>query len=154
MTLNNKFKFCEIATPIVFRNTGYKSGEFFKFMFTDLLESIFIVNHKFDKKKFIADAKKQILKSFNVYLSQKLDLFKFYGRPSIITVKRLFRYYGASSLFILSFPLIKFLIPSFMLKFAYITMLQRINGKKKGLRIYKENVDRALRFDRVSGHLD
>lgn len=154
LALQDRFKFCEIATPIVFRNTGYKSGEFFKFMFTDLLESIFIVNRKFDKEKFITDAKRQFFKSFKVYLSQKIGLIKFYGRPSVTTIKKIFRYYGLSSLFIISFPIIKFLIPTFVLKFAYRNDLQRIHGKEKGLRIYKKNINRVLRFNRVSGHLD
>ena len=154
LTLSNKFKFCEIATPIVFRNTGYKSGEFFKFIMVDILDTISSLEHKFDTNKFINFYKTQIFFALALFLSQKLGLFKFYGRPSLKIIKKIFKYYGFSSLFIISFPLIKFLIPRFILKFAYRIKLQRIHGKQKGLKIYKENIDRALRFNRVSGHLD
>lgn len=153
LVLGDRFKFCEIATPIVFRNTGYVSGEFFKFIITDLLESVFIINPKFDNKKFIENAKKQIFKALMLYLSQKLGLFMFHGKLSKITVKRIFKYYGLTSLFILSFPIIGYLIPGFMLKFVYKFQLQRIHGKKRGIMIYRQNLDRSLRFNRNSGHI-
>ena len=153
LTLNDKFRFCEIAVPIVFRNTGYRSIEFFKIMITDFLRSILIVNHRFDNKKFIADVKKQTLKNLLVYLSQKLGLIRFYGKPDLPTIRMIIKYFGISSVIILSFPVIKFLMPAFMLKFAYKTKLQSIHGKKRGLIVYKRNINRESRFDRVSGHL-
>ena len=153
LILSDKFKFCEIASPVVFRNTGYVSGDFFKFIITDLLESVFIVDSYFDNKKFIESAKKQIPKALMLYLSQKLGLFKFHNRLSIVTVKRIFRYYGLSSFLILSFPIVSYLIPGFMLKFVYKVRLQRIHGKKKGIMIYKQNLNRSSRFNRSSGHL-
>lgn len=154
LTLSERFKFCEIAEPVVFRNTGYKSGEFFKFIMVDILETISNLEHKFDKTKFINFYKTQTIKALELYLSQKLGLFKFYGRPSLETIKGIFKYYGLQSIFILSFPLIKFLIPRFVLKFAYKTSLERVHGREKGFKIFKKNIDRAKRFNRVSGHID
>lgn len=154
LVLSDRFKFCEIAIPIVFRNTGYVSGEFFKFTITDLLESVFVMNPKFDNKKFIENAKEQISKALMLYLSQKLGLFKFHNRLSLLTVKRIFRYYGLTSLLILSFPVIGYLIPGFMLKFLYKFQLQRVHGEKRGQLLYKKNINRALRFNRISGHTD
>ena len=149
LLLNDKFKLCEIASPVVYRNTGYKSGEFFKFIITDLWESIFIVNQRFDNSKFITEAKKQVFKALQLYLSQKLGLFKFYGRPSRKTVKRIFRYYGFTSIIILFFPIIYFLTPAFLLKFIYHFQLFRMYGKKDGLEIYKKNLNRVFKFKRT-----
>jgi glycosyltransferase involved in cell wall biosynthesis len=152
LLLNDKFKFYEIASPIVFRNTGYKSGEFF-YLMTDLLKAAFVVGYKFDNKKFMSMEKTQIFKAFELYLSQKLGLFKFYGRPTLKSIKRIIQYYGLSSVFILFFPIIYILTPGFLLKFIYRMQLIKIHGEKKGLEIYEENINRVSKSNRTYPHL-
>lgn len=148
LLLSNKFRFCEIAYPVVFRNTGFKSGEFFKFMMTDYLRAIFMIKHRFDNKKFVDWSKKQIFNNLQLFLSQKLGLYKYNGRISRQTIARVFQYYGFTSILILFFPILYYLIPSILLKFIYRVRLWGIHGRKDGDKIYKKNINRALRFKR------
>lgn len=151
LLLSDKFKFCEIATPIVFRDPTYNLGEFFKFVFTDPLRAVFIVDHKFDNKKFINWAKNGMFKSFQLYLCQKIGLFKFYGRPTTETIRRIKKYYDFSGILIFLFPVFHFLIPAFLVKFIYRIQLVKLHGSKKGARIYKKNLNRIYKIKRTSG---
>lgn len=151
--LSNKFRFCEIASSIVNRNTCYKCGEFFKFFFIDNLEAVFLVNHKFDNKKFISLSKNQILPNLQLYLSQKLGLFKFYNAPTKETIKRIIKYYGFASILILFFPILYYLIPTFLLKFYYAIQLFRIYGYKQGIAVYNRNLNRALKNKNLTGFI-
>lgn len=149
--LSDKFKFCVVASPIVNRNTCYESGEFFKFYLTDNLKAISIIDHKFDNKKFISWSKSHIFTALQVYLSQKLGLFKYKGQPTKETVKTIIKYYGASSIFVFFFPILYYLIPTFLIKFLYAVQLFRIYGYKKGLEIYHKNLNRAIKNKRKTG---
>ena len=151
LLLNDKFKFCEISSLIVFRDPTYNLGEFFKFTFTDNLRAIFIINHKFNNKKFIDWAKKQVFKSFQLYLSQKIGLYKFNGKPTTETIKRIVHYYRFISIFILLFPWLYFLTPSFLLRLIYKIQLIKIYGYKKGLSVYDRSLNRVYKITRSSG---
>lgn len=152
--LSNKFKFCEIASAIVFRNQSYKTGEFFKFILVDNLAAMCSFKHKFNNNIIISFYKKQIIKALKLYLSQKLGLFKFYGNPSWQTIKRIIQYYGFTSIFILSFPIIYFLVPKFIIQFIYKVQLIRIYGKSKGLVVYSQNLNRVLNFKTISAYIN
>jgi glycosyltransferase involved in cell wall biosynthesis len=151
MLLEDKFKFCEISSNILRRNVGYKYGEFFKFYLIDLLKAIFIVNHHFDNQKFINWSIKDLPVALQLYLSQKLGLFKYYGRPTKKTVHMIIKYYGAYSLVIAMFPIIKFLTPTILLKKIYYKKLVNIHGKKNGEIIYKSSINRAFTDKRKTG---
>jgi hypothetical protein len=145
LLLSNKFIFFEGAFPIVFRNGHNKYGEFFKFMMIDVLNSVFMINHKLDNKKFIREVKKDIFSALQVYLSQKLGYFKYHGRPTQETIKQIIRYYGLFSIFLLLFPILYGITPAFLLKFVYLIQLVRIHGYKKGKIVYYQNINKALK---------
>ncbi len=151
MLLNDKFKLCEFATPVVFRNSTYESGEFFKFLFTDFLDAAFFVNSKLEKKEFVKCGRKELLSNLQLFLSQKIGLYKYNDRPSLSTIKKIIKYYGIYSPLILLFPVIYFLIPAAILKFMYRNRLIRMHGRKIGLNIYKNNLNRVFKIKPTSG---
>lgn len=144
MLLSDKFKFCEIASLIVHRNVGYKYGDFFKFNLIDYLKAVFIIEHKFDNKKFIKLAKRDIFSKLQLYLSQKLGLFKYNSLPTKETARNVIKYYGFHSVFIGFFPVLYFITPKFLLKFFYLLRLIGFHGYQEGIEIYKRNINRAL----------
>ena len=151
LLLSDKFKLCEIATPIVFRTSNFESGEFFKFFFTDMLDAVFIIKHKFDNDKFIKWGKKEILNAFQLYLSQKIGLFKCNGSPRIDTIKKIIQYYGVYSSVILLFPILYYLAPASLLKFFYRFKLSRIYSDKRTRSIYNKNLNRVMKTKSTSG---
>jgi len=149
--LSDKFIYCEIASPIVRRNVGYKYGEFFKFILVDSLKAVFLIQHKFEKKKFVDWSKKQLFTSFQLYLSQKIGLFKYNGSPTKNTIKMLREYFGFYILFIALFKPIYILFPKFILKNIYFAQLVQIHGLSKARKVYKANIDRAYTDERKTG---
>ena len=144
LLLSDKFKFCEIASPVVHRNVGYKYGDFFKFNLIDHLKAAFLIEHKFDNNKFIKWSKKQLFSNLQLYLSQKLGLFKYNASPTKETIKYIIRYYGFHSIFIFSFPVLYFITPKFMFKSFYLLKLFSIYGYKEGIRVYNNNIKRTF----------
>jgi len=144
LLLSDKFKLCEIASTIVHRNVGYKYGDFFKFNLVDHLKAAFIIEHKYDNNKFIKWSKKQLFSNLQLYLSQKLGLFTYNVSPTKETIKYIIRYYGFYSIFIFFFPVLYFITPKFLIKSFYILKLFNIYGYKEGLRVYKNNINRAF----------
>ncbi len=151
LLLSDKFKLCEIAVPIVSRTSNFESGEFFKFFFTDMLDAVFVVKHKFDNDKFISLRKKEIFSAFQLYLSQKIGLFKCNGSPRIDTIKKIIQYYGIYSIVILLFPILYYLIPAAFLKFFYRFKLSRIYSNKRTRSIYNKNLNRVIKTKYTSG---
>ena len=149
--LSDKFKYCEIASTILHRNVGFKYGEFFKFCLIDQLEAVFAIDHKFDNKKFIRWNKNHLPIAFKLYLSQKLGLFKYNGSPTMGTIKKIMKYYGFYSIFIFSFPMLCAIIPKFLIKFLYLIQLYSIHGYKKGMQVYRKNLNRAFVDTRKTG---
>lgn len=149
--LSNKFRLCEVSSMIVRRNPCYKCGEFFKFLFIDQLDAVNSFNHNFDNKKFLQMMKSKTIKNLQLYLSQKLGLFKAYGSPTKATIKQIIKYYGFFSIFILLFPVIYYLIPTFLLKLLYMFQLFRINGYEQGKQIYIRNLNRAYKNTTETG---
>jgi glycosyltransferase involved in cell wall biosynthesis len=149
--LGERFKFGEIAEPIIFRHVGFKYGEFFKFYIVDHLRAIFAMPHKLDNKKFIAWSIREIPTAFKLYMSQKLGLFKYRGTPTKRTIKEIFRYYGIYSLGIFSFVPIYYLTPTFILKHIYKTNLYKFHDKTTAEKIYNENINRAYSDERKTG---
>lgn len=154
LLLNSKFKFCEIATPIVFRNTTYESGEFYKFIITDWLDAIFIVKSKFKRSLFIDWANKEIPNAFQLYLSQKIGMYKYNGRPKLKTVKKIIYYYRFSSLLIAFFPLLYYLVPTSLLRFLYKNKLKRIYNDSRAFKIYNLNLNRVYKNKINSGFVE
>ncbi len=152
LLLSEKFRLCEIATTILHRNVGYKYGEFFKFNLIDHIKAAYVIDHKFDNKRFIEwSKKKNVLRSFQLYLSQKIGLFKYNGSPTKETKNLIRKYYGFYSVFIPLFVVIYYCAPTPLLKFLYFTMLSKIHGSKKASSIYKNNINRAFRDIRKTG---
>lgn len=152
LLLSDKFRLCEVESTIVHRNVGYKYGEFFKFCSVDHLKAIHIIKHKFDNKIFINWSKKKLFTKLQLYLSQKIGLFRYEGKMSIKTKKLIFQYYGfLYGVIIMSFPLIKLIIPTFLIKSLYLIRLIMIHGYKMGGVIYKKNINRAFNDERKTG---
>lgn len=154
LLLSDKFLFCESAFPIVLRNSHSKYGEFFKFVFVDSLNAAFLIKHKFDNNRFIRESKRNIFWALQLYLSQKLNYFKFHGRPGRETIKQIIRYYGLYSIFIACFPVLYYIMPAFLLKFVYFIQLVKINGYKKAAVIYNHNLNRVLKNKTSSGFIN
>lgn len=149
--LSEKFNFCEINSAIVLRKVGFKYGEFFKFYMVDHLKAVTMINHKFDNKKFVKWSINHIPTAFQVYISQKIGLFKYNGKPSKRTLLALVNFYGPFSVLISMFVVLYYLIPSWFIKFIYKRSLIKIHGFKKGIKIYNMNVDRAFTDRRQTG---
>lgn len=149
--LSDKFRFCEIAFPILHRNVGYKYGEFFKFSLVDHLRAIFAIKHNFDNRKFIKWSKKHLFTSFKLYLSQKLGLFIYEGKPTRKTIMEILKYYDVCSIFIFSFVILGFIIPKFLLRNLYLLKLYSIHGIRRGKEVYGNTIDRAYRDERKTG---
>lgn len=153
--LSKQFKLCEIASTIVHRNVGYKYGEFFKFCLVDFSKAIHIINHKFDNEQFIKLGKGSIISNFQLYLSQKIGLFEFKNKITNKTKNFLFRYFGlVYGLFFISFPLLKLIIPTFLIRFIYLINLINIHGYQKGIIIYNKNINRAFKDKRKTGFIN
>ena len=149
--LSNKFKFCEIGSLVLHRNVGYKYGEFFKFYLIDYLKAIFIHPHKFDNRKFIVWSIRNLPIALQLYLSQKIGLFKYHGSPSKETRDKIKEYYGIYSIFIAMFKPLYILTPSFIVKLTYFLLLVRAHGFHRGKIIYRVNVNRAYSDKRQTG---
>ncbi|MEK7570690.1 MAG: glycosyltransferase family 2 protein [Patescibacteria group bacterium] len=151
LLLSDKFTYCEIASPIVRRNVGYKYGEFFKFYLVDELKAVTIVDHAFDNRKFMQWSVKHLPSAFELYLSQKIGLFKYHGRPTKTTIKLLLHFYGVYSLLFPLFVLAYYLTPSVLIALVYRMVLWRYHGITTGNRVYRENVNRAFTDNRKTG---
>jgi len=151
MLLEDKFKFCEISRNVIHRNVGYKYGEFFKFYLIDQFKAIFIIKHNFDKQKFINWAIRHLPVALELYLSQKLGLFKYNGSPTRKTIRTMIRYYGIYSLAVAMFPIIYLFTPTFLLKSIYYLKLISIHGKNKAELIYKASINRTISDKRKTG---
>lgn len=154
LLLSDKIKLCEIATTVVHRNVGFKYGEFYKSCLVDLLQSIHIRNHNFSIKKFIYLKKKMIFMELQLYLSQKLGLFRYSGQITSKTKRLVFRYYGFfHGLILMSFPIINLIIPTGVIKFLYMIKLISIHGYRNGSLVYHGNIDRAIKDERETGFI-
>lgn len=151
LLLSRRFYFCEITSVIVHRNTSYKFGEFFKFCLTDVWDAIFMVEHKFDNKKFVKLCKTEIVPTFLLYLSQKLGLFKSNGKPTKETLRKIVKYYGFYSFFLLFLPIFYVIIPAVSLKLVYFISLFKMYGYREARAIYKQNINRAFADKRETG---
>lgn len=151
LLLSRRFKFCEIGTPIVHRNVGYKYGDFFKFNLVDVLKSVHVVLHSFDNKKFIVRMKRELPTALRLYLSQKLGLFRYVQEPTKETLQKIGEYYGNDKYFIYSFRFIKMLAPAWLLRSVYLVQLCKIHGIKEGIAVYRRNIDRAYTDERKTG---
>ena len=144
LLLSKEFKYCEIGGPIVHRNVGYKYGEFFKFYLVDVLKAVFSVEHAFDNKKFIQRMVRELPNGLRLYVSQKLGLFSYRQEPTPDTLDKIRLYYGPYKYFIYAFKYIKWGAPTVLLKAIYIVQLISIHGLKKGLAVYRQNINRAF----------
>jgi glycosyltransferase involved in cell wall biosynthesis len=151
--LDDKFKYCEIACPIIYRNVGYKYGEFFKFYLVDQLKAIFLVKHHFDNSKFIDWSIRHLPIALELYLSQKLGIFKYNGKPTWKTIKLIVKYYGFFSLLIAFFPIVYYLTPTPLLKFLYFIRLKYLHGSKNAISVYNNVINRAYKDERKTGFI-
>lgn len=151
--LDDKFKYCEISKNVIYRNVGYKYGEFFKFYLVDQLKAIFLIKHNFNHDKFIHWSIQHLPIALELYLSQKLGLFKYHSKPTWKTVRTIVQYYGLYSVLIALFPVIYYLVPTFLLKMAYYIRLVKLHGIKKGETIYKSTINRAYTDHRKTGFI-
>lgn len=146
--LSENFRLCESAQYILHRNVGYRYGEFYKFILLDPLKAVFQIPNAFDGKKFIVWAIKNLPENMLLFLSQKIGLFQFIGKPSNESNALLKKYYGRfSPLIHLSRTLLD-LVPASLIRFAFILRLCSIHGLSKGPFIYKKLLNRASRDKR------
>lgn len=155
LLLSNKFKLCELASSIVHRNVGYKYGEFFKFSIVDFLKAIYVTPFKFKSKRIVIKSRQILLTNLQLYLSQKIGLFKYEGNTTTKTKKLIFQYYGfIYGIIFMSFPIIKLIIPTILIKLLYLIKLISIHGYQNGLLIYNKNINRAFTDNRKTGFVN
>ncbi len=146
--LSENFRLYESSEYILHRNVGYRYGEFYKFILLDPLKAVFQIPNAFDGKKFIAWAIKNLPENMLLYLSQKIGLFQFIGKPSNESKILLKKYYGRfSPLIHLSRTLLD-LIPASFIHFTFILRLCSIHGLTKGPSVYKKLANRASKDQR------
>ena len=142
--LSKRFKLCEISSTILHRNVGFKYGEFIKFILVDPLKAVHLVPDKFDNQKFISWSKRHLPLAFKLYLSQKIGLFSYEGKPSKETILTAKLYYGHHMKINLLLRSLSIVTPTFLIKGLYLLKLIQIHGSlKKGLFIYKKMINRA-----------
>jgi|GEM_PF-2722618 len=151
LLLSKKFSFLECGDVIIHRNVGYRYGDFFKFYLADTLKAIFAVNHVFENKKFVTWMKRGLPLAFIIYLSQKIGLFSYEQKPTQETWKKIRQFYGWQSFIIRLFPLMKLIIPTLVLKVAYVVQLITLHGYSTGLAVYRNSLNRATRDERKTG---
>lgn len=149
--LSDNFSLVEVSEKILHRNVGYKYGEFFKFYLVDMLKAVHINKHKFDNDKFVWWSKRHLLTALELYISQKIGLFKYNGNPTKDTIRYIKKYYGFYSLVVLLFKPIYLLIPTFLLKSVYFLYLVRLQGVHKAKSVYIANINRAYKDARDTG---
>lgn len=142
--LSKRFKLCEISSTILHRNVGFKYGEFMKFILVDHLKAVHLYPHKFDNQKFISWSISHLPMAFKLYLSQKIGLFSYEGKPSKETILTAKLYYGHHIKINSLLRSLSIVTPTFLIKGLYLLRLIQIHGGlKKGLSIYKKMINRA-----------
>ena len=89
-----------------------------------------------------------------LYLSQKLGLFRYEGRITSKTKRLMFKYYGFfHGLILMSFPVIKLIIPTGVIKLLFMIKLISIHGYKNSGAVYQSNINRAFKDERETGFI-
>ncbi len=92
LILSDRFKYVEVAQEILHRNVGFKYGEFFKFYLVDHLKAVFLAKHGFNNQLFLKWSHEHLSTALQLYLAQKIGLFKYNGTPTKETLQLLFKY--------------------------------------------------------------
>lgn len=147
--LDKDFNLCECCDLVVNRKVGFKYGEFIKFNLIDHFKAITAIGHKFEMSKFISWSKARFPSFIILYVSQKIGIFLYNGKPSNTTLKHFIRYYGISRFLIYSLVvLVTNIIPSFIIKILYFIALLTMHNVKDSISIYTSYVDRAIKDTR------
>lgn len=146
--LSKNFRLCESSEYILHRNVGYRYGEFYKFILLDPLKAVFQIPNAFDGKKFIAWAIQNLPENMLLYLSQKIGLFQFIGKPSNESKALLKRYYGRLGPLIQLSRVLLDLIPASLIRCAFMFRLCSIHGLSDGPSAYKKLLNRANKDER------
>lgn len=150
--LSDKFRLCEVASTILHRNVGFKYGEFFKFILLDPLKAVYLISHKFDNRKFIRWMVYQLPNALRLFLSQKIGLFSYKGKPTKATFKNVMQFYGLYGIPIYFLRAVCLLIPSPLIRAVYLIRLIQIHGGvEEGLAVYRRLADRAKTDQRKTG---
>jgi len=150
--LSSKFKLCEISSTILHRNVGFKYGEFIKFILVDPLKAVHFLPHKFDNQKFIDWSLRHLPLAFNLYLSQKIGLFSYMGKPSKETLKTAKNFYGHYMIINSFSRSLALVTPTFVIKGLYLLKLIQVHGSvKKAWSVYRRLVNRAFTDKRKTG---
>lgn len=153
--LSNNFRLVLVSCPILYRDVGFKYGEFFKFVLLDPLKAIELLPHRFSLNKFTEWMIAQLPSASLLFLSQKAGLFLYTGFPTFRTLRQVIKFYGWLSLPIFLARILMPLIPSLAIKSIYLIQLIKIyDGYGDGSKIYKKMVDRAFRDPRDTGFTD
>jgi len=151
LLLSDKFKFCEIAIPILHRNVGYKYGDFYKFYLVDIPKSVYAIDHKLDNRLVMKFMKRELFTALKLFLSQKLGLFNYKLNPTPETMEKISMFYGNYKYLIYMFRYIKLLTPTILLKSIYLIQLSMIHGLQKGIGVYRQNINRTFNDPRKTG---
>lgn len=150
--LSDKFRLCEVASTILHRNVGFKYGEFFKFILLDPLKAVYLMPHKFENRKFIRWMVNQLPSALQLFLSQKIGLFSYTGKPTKATLRKVMEFYGLYGVPIILLRVLCYFMPSPLIRAAYLLKLIHIHGGfKKGVSVYQQLVDRAQTDQRKTG---
>lgn len=154
MLLSDNCRFAQFAAPVLHRNVGYNYGDFFKFYIIDHLRAVNIVKTAFEPNKFLYWSINDLPVALNLYLSQKLGLYSYRKRPTLETVKDIFRFWGIFGILPLMIPVISFFVPKFVLEYVFFTKLWLDHGYSKARELYIANVNRAFRDTRKTGFIN
>lgn len=149
--LSRSFKYTEFPDVILHRNVGFKYGEFYKFYMVDHLKSVYLLDHVLENSRFIRNAIKSLPTALKLFLSQKLGLFSYKGEPTTETIALMYKFYGRLAFFMLLFPKVSMLTPTYLLKFIYFMQLVMLHGLRKAQAIYSKNINRAFTDARKTG---
>lgn len=149
---SRNFKFCEIAEIIVYRNVGFNYGEFFKFNLIDPIKATRLITHKLNTTEFERILKKNLLSTFQLFLSQKVGLFNYDAPPNKETFKDIIKYYKLTGALIIFLWIVCCLTPAFLIRFGFLIKLSLAHGGiQNGFQVYKELYNRAKKDTRASG---
>jgi glycosyltransferase involved in cell wall biosynthesis len=150
--LSNNFRLVLVSCSIVYRDVGFKYGEFFKFVLLDPLKAIGLLPHKFSQKKFVEWMIAQLPRAGLLFLSQKAGLFLYKGFPTFQTLKQVVKYYSWLSAIVFLARVLAFLVPPFVIRGIYLMCLVKIyGGYANGYKIYSRMINRTVQDSRNTG---
>lgn len=140
LTLSKKINFAICNKVIVRRLPGQFYGDFYRFMFGDIIDSILKVKHGFSNKIIFSFLAKQAPVWFTVYAAYRINLISYSSfnlKKSLSSMKKFMpvgRYF-----FILVLLFIR-IVPKFLLKIMLVLLFAQKFGFKKGISMFRKRL--------------